>query len=248
MKKISKLVLSICFAITSILFVSAQQIDKEVDDFISYDQRPEKIAYLTFDDGPSIHTEKLLNVLKQYRVPAIFFVTGDSIDIMTNGRGKTLLNRILEEGHHIGYHSISHNREKLYFRPDSPQYFLQEMRECQQKVSELTDGYWSSLCRAPYGKMSHFQKGHWPVVENSEFYCIDWNIDSLDWAKNHTGAIYNQVLAALQQENYPDQVVLLFHEKDITANALPSIIEYIRSKGYTFVPYVEGEIIQVLEK
>lgn len=247
MRKISKLVLTVLFGMSFSGLVHAQQVDKKVEEFIQYDQRPQKIAYMTFDDGPSIYTEKLLGVLKTYEVPAIFFVMGDSIDIMTNGRGETLLNRMLEDGHHIGYHSMTHNRDRLYFLPDSPSIFVQEMRDIREKVAGLTNGYWSSLCRAPYGKMTHFQKAHWPVVEKSGFYCIDWNIDSLDWAVNSTGEIYNRVVREMGRANFPDQVVLLFHEKDITADALPSVIEFVRSKGYTFVPYVEGEIIQVLE-
>jgi len=246
-----KFVLSILLCLSFTTWVHAADADpvtNKVNEFIQYDQRPEKIAYLTFDDGPSIHTEKLLAVLKEYEVPAIFFVMGDSIDIMTNGRGEMLLNQILADGHHIGYHSMTHNRDRLYFLPGSPQFFVQEMLDVREKVAGLTGGYWSNLCRAPYGKKTHFQKGHWPAVEAAGLYCIDWNIDSLDWAKNDAGSIFNQVLIELEKEKYPDQIVLLFHEKDITAKTLPNIINFIRSRGYTFVPYVEGEYIEILGK
>ncbi|MCL1950742.1 MAG: polysaccharide deacetylase family protein [Turicibacter sp.] len=248
MGKISKIVGGILAFFFTGMIVSAQQVDKQVEEFIKYDQRPTKIAYLTFDDGPSIYTEKLLKVLKEKEVPAIFFVMGDSIDIMNHGRGEMLLNKMLEDGHHIGYHTMTHNRDKLYFMGDSPEFFLREMIAVREKVAALTDGYWSTLCRAPYGKRTHFKTGHYNTMARSDFYCIDWNIDSMDWAQSSTGAIYSRVLSELANEKYPDQIVMLFHEKDITADALPSIIDFVRSKGYTFVPYVEGEIIEVLEK
>lgn len=58
---------------------------------------------LTFDDGPSVWTESILDTLGRYRVPATFFVVGS---VARNGQH--LLERMAREGHEIGNHSWSH--------------------------------------------------------------------------------------------------------------------------------------------
>ena len=217
-------------------------VDGQVDEFIANNPLPPKIAYLTFDDGPSIYSSELLDVLKEYEVPAIFFVTGDSFENIPYARES--LTRMIEEGHYVGLHSMSHDRNKLYMRPDSPQLFVQEMLELKELISEMTGGYVTNLCRAPYGAQLYFKKGHWKAVEEAGLYCLDWNVDSRDWANKSVETILNQVQQELKGEDLPDTIVLLFHEHPTTVQALSKVIEYVRDLDYTFVPYVEGEVIE----
>ena len=70
----------------------------------------EKICYLTFDDGPSENTVKILNILKQYDAKATFFVIGNCIDEET----REILERIIEEGHAIGLHANNHVYERVF--------------------------------------------------------------------------------------------------------------------------------------
>ena len=224
----------------------AKTVDEEVEEYRNYERRPEKTVYLTFDDGPSIYTTRLLEVLKKYEVPAIFFVMGESMDIVPNS--EKLINKILEEGHHIGLHSMSHNRDRLYHQWESPNIFVSEMLELQKLIFDITEGYETNLCRAPFGAGGHFTKKHWEAVDAAGLYCIDWHVDSLDWAKGSVGEIYNQVMKEFSKVEDKDQLVLLFHEKKLTLEVLPSIIEYFHEKGYTFVPYIEGEVIDVLNE
>ena len=229
-----------------ILKSEAKTVDEEVEEFREYETRPEKTVYLTFDDGPSVYTTKLLEILKEYDVPAIFFITGESMEIVPNSN--ELINDILNENHHIGLHSMSHDRDRLYYRGNSAEIFVEEMLELQKLIFEITDGYETNLCRAPFGAGGHFSQRHWETVENAGLYCIDWHVDSLDWAKRSSGEIYNQVMSEYLKVEDKNQLVLLFHEKKLTLEVLPAIINFFREKGYTFVPYLEGEVIQVLNE
>ena len=70
----------------------------------------EKICYLTFDDGPSENTVKILDILKQYDAKATFFVIGNCIGEET----REILERIIAEGHAVGLHANNHVYEKFY--------------------------------------------------------------------------------------------------------------------------------------
>ena len=70
--------------------------------------RKEKVVYLTFDDGPSANTEKVLDILKKENVKATFFVTGN------NPKYNHLMKRAKEEGHAIGLHTYTHDYSKVY--------------------------------------------------------------------------------------------------------------------------------------
>ena len=86
------------------------------------------------------------------------------------------------------------------------------------------------------------------ALEEAGLECVDWNVDSLDWSKSSADAIFNQVVADLKHSNYPNEVVLLFHEKKLTLEVLPRVIEYYRNQGYVFMPYYEGEEFDCMKK
>ena len=215
-----------------------------------------KVAYLTFDDGPSVYTEKLLDVLNEYGVPGIFFVLGNQFENVDNP--DDILNRILNEGHFIALHSMTHDKNALYFCGDSPSRFVAEMRELKSEIQNRT-GHVTNLCRAPYGKANHFKKAHHALVGDAGLYCIDWHVDSKDWAKNCADAVYRQVLREMegavyngetkQMEKVKDksEIVLLFHEYQHTVDVMPRVIEYLISEGFTFEPYIEGKHFEGLK-
>lgn len=223
----------------------AATVDDRIDHFIYQDPKPEKVVYLTFDDGPSKYTLDILNLLEEEDVPAIFFVIGENIDLLSNA--DEVLNEVLKRGHYIGLHSMTHNMDKLYNIPGAPQNFVNEMLEVKAKIKELT-GFESNLCRPPYGGKTHFKAGHYKALEEAGLECVDWNVDSLDWSKSSADAIFNQVVADLKHSNYPNEVVLLFHEKKLTLEVLPRVIEYYRNQGYVFMPYYEGEEFDCMKK
>jgi len=204
----------------------------DTDVFLSQDRQ---YAFLTFDDGPSRNTDQILDILKAYGVQGTFFVVGHSI----NGRNDSqrLLQRILDEGHYIGLHSMTHQARRLYYDDGAAHNFLEEMSELQQKVFELTGGFKSSLCRAPYGTIGTFTPDHIDAVTASPLRCWDWNVDSSDWELHSVSEIMDKVKFELHYRQRSPHAVILFHEQDITLEALPLVIEYLLAEGYELRSY-----------
>lgn len=218
--------------------VKSATVEDRIDHFIYHEPKPDKVAYLTFDDGPSKYTKEILDLLEREQVPAVFFVIGESINNIPHSG--EILNEILDHGHYIGLHSMTHDLDKLYNSPDAAHNFVNEMLEVRGKVKELT-GFESNLCRPPYGGRGHFTKAHYQAIKDAGLNCVDWNVDSLDWAKSSSSEIMDEVVKDLEMAHYPDEVVLLFHEKKLTLETLPQVFNYYRELGYVFMPYCEGD-------
>jgi len=248
-KKVKMLiVIALCLLFNVVNYVYAVGMEEDILDFVQEleDARGElrKVAYITFDDGPSIYTEKLLDVLNAHEVPGIFFVLGSHFEIIPNS--DEILNRIVDDGHYIALHTMTHDKNALYWSEKSPSTFAKEMLELQSEVGELT-GHVTNLCRAPYGKKGHFKAAHYRAVEEAGLYCVDWHVDSQDWAKKNAGQIYDQVARELERCKDHDEIVLLFHEYQRTVDVLPSVIKLLQEQGYTFEAYYDGKIFQGLE-
>ena len=85
------------------------------------EEQNKKTVYLTFDDGPGGKvTISVLDILQEEKVPATFFIIGNQIC----GQENTIL-RMKNEGHAIGLHSFSHDRNILY---RSNEDFINEMK------------------------------------------------------------------------------------------------------------------------
>ena len=222
--------------------IEATTVDEKIDEVNNYNARPEKVVFLTFDDGPSTYTTELLAILEEHHVPAIFFILGESIEVIPDSH--ELIKLMVNKGHHLGLHSMSHNKNRLYYRPDSPQIFVQEMLELKKLIFDITDGYETSLCRAPHGN-SYLRNSHWQAVEEAGLYCLGWNVDSRDWQHQSHQVIFHEVVKDLRSKEFPNKVVLLFHEKESTIKALPLIINYFKEMEYSFVPFMEGELIEM---
>ena len=251
-RKIGKLkisvIIALCFLFNVVNYVYALGMEEDVLDFVIEEEfgqnKQRKVAYLTFDDGPSIYTEKLLDVLNEHGVPGIFFVLGNHFEQIPNA--DKVLNRIIDEGHYIALHTMTHDKNALYWSEKSPATFTAEMFELRSKIEAQT-GHVTNLCRAPYGKKGHFKAAHYKSVKDAGLYCIDWHIDSQDWAKRNAGQIYDQVVAELVRYKDNSEIVLLFHEYQRTVDAMPDIIKLLRDLGYSFEPYVEGKVFEGLE-
>lgn len=104
-----------------------------------------KRAFLTFDDGPSIVTPRILDVLKQENVKATFFVLGSNVNRMPE-----MVKRIYEEGHYIANHGYTHSYSSIY---SSPQAVLDEFNQCNESVKNAigVPEYNSHLFRFPGG-------------------------------------------------------------------------------------------------
>ncbi|MCI8396737.1 MAG: polysaccharide deacetylase family protein [Clostridia bacterium] len=134
----------------------------------------EKIAYLTFDDGPSEKiTPQVLDILKNEEVKATFFLLGSRVELYPD-----LVKREFEEGHYIANHGYSHVYTSIY---SSAQAVLDEYNKTEEKIKEALQipEYSSHLFRFPggseggkYKKVKNDAKG---VLESNNIAFINWN-------------------------------------------------------------------------
>ena len=183
-----------------------------------------KRFYLTFDDGPSRNTERILDILADYDVKATFFVVGK-----TDAAAAATYRRIVAEGHTLGLHSYSHRYHEIY---RSLEAFSADLGRLQELLYEET-GVWSRYYRFPGGSStttgrSDMQEFINYLTENDIYY-YDWNIASGDAASGgiSTQRIINNCLSGI---NTQDGGIILMHDtadKNTTVAALPAIIEGI---------------------
>ena len=193
-----------------------------------------KIIYLTFDDGPSGYTYRLLNVLAKYNVKATFFVVdkGDP----------NALKRICEEGHSIGIHSTSHDYYEIYASEEAYFNDLYNM----QSIIENATGYKTTLMRFPGGSSNSVSKYNpgimtrltQAVVEEG-FQYFDWNVDSRDAGGATTAdEVFNNVINGVSGRRV--SVVLQHDIFAYSVDAVERIIQWGLDNGYTFLPLTEG--------
>lgn len=201
----------------------------------------EKVAYLTFDDGPSEYvTDEILDVLKEKDVKATFFVLGSMVD--KNDYAKKALKRIVKEGHAIGNHGYSHRYDVLYpgnvVNVDS---FMADMKKSEDAMKDvLGDSFSTNVIRFPGGHGSWDTSAIDPVLQEKGYSYIDWN--TLNGDAESQGLSSEQLLGRLKEtvsdlEGNNDVIVVLMHdtdEKQSTAQYLSNAIDYLRSQGYEF--------------
>ncbi|MCR3954986.1 MAG: polysaccharide deacetylase [Gudongella sp.] len=190
-----------------------------------------KIAYLTFDDGPSRKiTPQILDVLDRYDIKATFFVLGKMVD-----KNPEVMRLTYEGGHSIGNHTYSHDYQVIYANTDS---FLEEVYRTEKAVQNAVGdpSYITSLVRLPGGSHAEYKKPTVKVLEDEGFKVYDWNALNGDSEVDKPTGEY---LYSRFKETYrkQEQVIILMHdtdEKTETLEALPSIIEHLLLEGYSF--------------
>lgn len=188
-----------------------------------------KIAYLTFDDGPSSNiTPKILDVLKNYKVKATFFVIGSMVE-----QNPGLLQRAKNEGHAIANHTYSHDFNYIY---SDPQNFLNDILKGEEVLKKHISDFSSKNIRFPGGSFGDKRKPFKELMQSLGYNIIDWN--SLNGDSEALNIPPDKLLNRLK-ETYNNQknLIVLMHDapsKDTTVQALPQIIQFLQSQGYTF--------------
>jgi peptidoglycan/xylan/chitin deacetylase (PgdA/CDA1 family) len=171
---------------------------------------------LSFDDGPGRHLLQILDVLKQERVPALFFWQSRLL------HPKKPWQRVLEEGHAIGSHTTKHvNLCKLTY--------LQQYQEIQNSIRkiEAITGNQVEFLRPPFGQ---FNQDTILAAKELDVSIVMWRVASLDWElKDRPHEIISNIT-----ENLENGAIILLHELKHTADILPELIQAIRQKGYGF--------------
>jgi peptidoglycan-N-acetylglucosamine deacetylase len=196
-----------------------------------------KIAYLTFDDGPSKNTVKILDILKDYNIKATFFVNGRSGE-----EYEEIYRRIVREGHKLGNHTYSHDYKKIYSSVDS---FIADYKKLNNHLYKIT-GVVPDIMRFPGGSNNQvswkysgkgFMKNQLiPAIKSKGYVYFDWNVSCGDADGGHPSkeTLVKNVKDTLRNQN---NAVILFHDSSGASNtpsALPEIIDYLKEKGYSF--------------
>lgn len=181
--------------------------------------RNEKVVALTFDDGPGTYTPGFLNVLREKKVKATFFVLGQMAAAYPE-----YARRIVREGHEIANHSWKHD---LY-----PSY--SDLRQTSDTIKSIT-GFRPCSFRPPGGaRNSAVIAG----AGEAGMKTIIWDVDPFDWRLPGTSAIRSIVLGNVR----PGSIVLSHDAggpRQQTLDALPGIIDGLRARGYRFVTVTE---------
>lgn len=193
----------------------------------------EKVAYLTFDDGPSLVTPKILDILNKENVKASFFVIGKSVEAHPE-----IVKRAYDEGHYIANHTYSHNNSILYRSSES---FSNEIKKTDIAIGKAigVDAYSSLIFRFPNGFMSPQYKAKKKemakLLSQMNYAYIDWNCLNNDSIKKYNSS---QLLNNLKKssKNKNTLVILMHDTKDVSNSslALEDSIEYLKSEGYSF--------------
>lgn len=190
-----------------------------------------KTIYLTFDDGPSPNTPRIISILNSYGIKATFFVKNTSY----NGYMKD----IVDNGNVIALHSYTHDYKRIY---SSDEAFYQDLQDISDLVY-LQTGVRSNIMRFPGGGSNTVSKKYSPgimtrltqgVADRGYIY-YDWNCSSGDAIKNTVPK--DTIVANCKRVPAAKNVIVLLHDteaKGTTVEALPEIIEYYQSCGYTF--------------
>jgi peptidoglycan/xylan/chitin deacetylase (PgdA/CDA1 family) len=191
-----------------------------------------KVIYLTFDDGPSVYTKELLDVLAKYNAKATFFVVGTNAAVRTGD-----LKSIVEGGHSVALHSMTHEFSKIYVNEDA---FLEDIYDLQALIYENT-GVTTTLLRFPGGTSNTISKNYCKgimtqlvkTVTDLGFQYFDWNVDSNDAGGAKTAdEVYRNVINGIG--NMKKAYVLMHDTKGYSVDAVERIIQWGLENGYSF--------------
>lgn len=197
-------------------------------------KRHDKVAYLTFDDGPSLYTNQILDILKQHHIRATFFVVGNS-----SPYGLRMYRKLKRLGHSIGNHTYSHHFDRIY---RSPKDFFADFDRMERFLYRVI-GIRTHLFRFPGGSNSERGsrtggRGTMMAIKRNltsrGYTYFDWTIDSQDslFPKRTPEEITAKVL---RESRYRQRNIILFHDfSKQSMLALPLIIRGLKKQGYLF--------------
>lgn len=209
-------------------------LDSETSDAESKQQETvQKTAYLTFDDGPSANTDKILDVLKEKGVKATFFVVGK-----TGEKAEERYKRIVEEGHTLGLHSYSHDYSEIYSSLENYKADIIKLRTHLYNVTG--QDVW--LYRFPGGSSNSVAK---ISIQDCIAFLNEEGLTYMDWnASSEDAVAVNASCSTLNANILKDafrfnNTVILMHdlyECCNTVEGLGTLIDRIQEEGYEIKP------------
>lgn len=190
-------------------------------------QTDHKVVALTFDDGPyPPYTGQLLDILKEYEVPATFFVVGRNAE-----KHPEIIKRIIAEGHQLGNHTYNHVDLLKAERPE----IVREIELAGRAIAVIT-GQVPQIVRPPHGFRDPVVL---EVMQERQLQVVEWSVMSRDWTNPGVETIVERTVSKTKSGS-----VILLHDGDGTAalasraqtvEAVRQIIRELHAKGFTFV-------------
>lgn len=195
-------------------------------------EEPSKVVYMTFDDGPSENTDKILKILKKYDAKATFFVTGN------NQKYNSSIKKAADQGNTIALHTYTHDYANVY---SSTTAYFEDLQKVSDMVKKIT-GKAPKYIRFPGGSSNtisaQYSQGIMSALDNmvheKGYEYFDWNCSSGDAASN---TVPTQDIVRNATSCDYEQIMILFHDsspKTTTVEALPEIIKSYKERGYVF--------------
>ena len=200
-----------------------------------------KIAYLTFDDGPYYSTNKVLDILDEYKIKATFFTIGLDKDICFDNKAYSCADIYLKEverGHTIANHTYNHAIFKGLYTSSSA--FMDQVKKQEDLIKERT-GVKTNIVRFPGGSGTANallgKDGTNNIMQSLRENGYGW----VDWTSQDGDGGYLPTYAAAW-DNFINSInedieVVLFHDySNITISMLPKAIEYLEENNYILLP------------
>ena len=189
-----------------------------------------KIAYLTFDDGPSmVVTPQILDILREYDIKATFFVIGSMAE-----KYPEILKKTYGEGHTIGNHSYSHNYGYIY--KNSSNYFTDLNKANKILKSILGQDFETDIIRFPGGSFGKKKSSIVKDVKKAGYIYFDWN--ALNGDAEGVNLSKERLISRFKETvKNKKELIILMHDTDsktTTVESLREIIDYLKNKGYIF--------------
>ncbi len=191
------------------------------------DGKKKQIA-LTFDDGPGVNTQEILQILEEKKVKATFFIYGSSVK-----GNKDVVKAVYDSGNEVANHTYSHINFFQYKKDDIEDKIKSEIIKTENLIKEIT-GYKTKLLRMPHGFSRPPSK---KVAKELGYIMVNWSF-GCDW---NTKLTQEQMYEAYKK-NIKAGAIFLMHDKIKSkkiVNLLPQLIDDIKQKGYDIVTVSE---------
>lgn len=188
----------------------------ELEESITYSITEGNVA-LTFDDGPSIYSKDIVDVLKEYEVGGTFFYIGLNVN-----KYPEYVQYVHSKGYPIGSHSMNHVDVSTLSYEKQKDEFLQSCQLIEDLIDEDV-----ILIRPPYGAKNNKTRA---LTDENEYKMVLWNNDPKDWQTRNA----DKILSHIKNSDVSGSIIIL-HESQAILDALPIIIKYLQEQGLKIV-------------
>ena len=218
---------------------------KDLESKILNGESNDKIAYLTFDDGPYYNTYQVLDILDRYDVKATFFTISMNGEYCYDNKSQNcflLYKEYVKKGHTIANHTYTHGiRSGLYSSVNS---FIDAVNRQEEHVKNQTEGYTTNIVRFPGGSSTAkgLKSQMIDALKEKGYGWVDWTAGNGDGGRLDS---LEQAWGNLKSTIDSNVEVILFHDYSwMTTAMLPEVIEYLRDNGYQLYPlFYESDMI-----